>query len=296
MLYVLTWRCIVPSPPPNTSPKLHFYIKHFPIQKILSFNPEWSHLSKVQFYLEELEIYRSIHYSVPLLLYIVSNSVPGGAVYQGMGFRLRSWTYQFSHFKQSNCFLPCRLPASERWCSLSWLMWVPWHILSGYQTHVYKLPKLLSYILCVAIIIKSCVHLLLRQSQTQRFERFREHCRKCQHRLGGHCSADIEQPGDINQCPVQQLARDQPPNLAHLYNPRSGAAGAGPGRARRGGAGRCLISRLPGRPLNNCARHEARYCILPSCAHHSCSTVCKFLAMARNINSCLYLEGLPWHM
>ena len=119
MLYVLTWRCIVPSPPPNTSPKLHFYIKHFPIQKILSFNPDWSLLSKVQFYLEELEIYRSIHYSVPLLLYIVSNSVPGGAVYQGIGFRLKSWTYQFSHFKQSNCFLPCWLPASERWCSLA---------------------------------------------------------------------------------------------------------------------------------------------------------------------------------
>ena len=119
MLYVLTWRCIVPSPPPNTSPKLHFYIKHFPIQKILSFNPDWSLLSKVQFYLEELEIYRSIHYSVPLLLYIVSNSVPGGAVYQGIGFRLTSSTYQFSHFKQSNCFLPCRLPASERWCSLA---------------------------------------------------------------------------------------------------------------------------------------------------------------------------------
>ena len=69
MLYVLTWRCIVPSPPPNTSPKLHFYIKHFPIQKILSFNPDWSLLSKVQFYLEELEIYRSIHYSVPLYFY-----------------------------------------------------------------------------------------------------------------------------------------------------------------------------------------------------------------------------------
>ena len=145
MLYVLTWRCIVPSPPPNTSPKLHFYIKHFPIQKILSFNPDWSLLSKVQFYLEELEIYRSIHYSVPLLLYIVSNSVPGGAFYQGIGFRLKSWTYQFSHFKQSNCFLPCRLPASERWCSLSRLMWAPEHILSGYPVlHVFKRPKLLS--------------------------------------------------------------------------------------------------------------------------------------------------------
>ena len=101
MLYVLTWRCIVPSPPPNTSPKLHFYIKHFPIQKILSFNPDWSLLSKVQFYLEELEIYRSIHYSVPLLLYIVSNSVPGGAVYQGIGFR-RAWGVEHINSLTSN--------------------------------------------------------------------------------------------------------------------------------------------------------------------------------------------------
>ena len=102
MLYVLTWRCIVPSPPPNTSPKLHFYIKHFPIQKILSFNPDWSLLSKVQFYLEELEIYRSIHYSVPLLLYIVSNSVPGGAVYQGIGFRRAWWVEHINSLTSNN--------------------------------------------------------------------------------------------------------------------------------------------------------------------------------------------------
>ena len=61
-----------------------------------------------------------------------------------------------------------------------------------------------------------------------------------------HCSTDIEQPGDISQCPVHQLARDQPPNLTHLYNPRSGAAGAGPGRARWGGAGAVFDIETPG--------------------------------------------------
>ena len=121
------------------------------------------------------------------------------------------------------------------------------------------------------IIIKSCVHLLLRQSQTQRFERFREHCRKCQHRPGDHCIAALILSNLETSVSARCSSWHGPSRrTSHICIIRVPAQ---QGRARRGGAGRCLISRLPGRPLNNCARHEARYCILPSCAHHSCSAV-----------------------